>query len=199
MGRRTAPLAGTLLSVVALLLAQTPSSAADTMAGAGALTATISYSQGGIPIAPHACVPNATWTFNGSAPAGVVAQLVNDEYAGPLTITASGTSPCADSSLEFGSLPAASGPAVTITGTNSINGSTIACANPASPLTGQSLRVGLHLHIAVQGNCTINSNTPAFAIIAIEGELVPAAGTVPLPGSVVSQWQFVGAFALDVL
>ncbi len=167
------------------------------MAGGGPLLATITYTTGGIPIPPHACVPSSSFTLSGGSPAGVVVQLVNDEYVGPITVSGSGTTPCADSALEFGTMPA--GSPVTIVGNSPVTGSSLACNDIARPLTGQYLRIGVHLHIALQGACSVNGSTPSFAIVAAEGELVPVPGTVPAPGAVVPQWQFAGAFALDVL
>ena len=183
-----------MVSLLAVVSSATPS-AADTVAGAGPLVATVTYTEGGIPIAPHGCVAGATWNLAATSVA-VVVQLVNDEYAGPLTITASGSSPCADSVLDFGAVPTAA-----LTGNDSLNGSTIACGtSPAGgPLTGQYFRVGLDLVLSLQGDCSINGSAPSHAVIAVEGQLVPAPGVVPAPGSVVSSWDLGGAFALDVV
>jgi hypothetical protein len=110
-------------------------------AGAGGVVGDLDYDEPGLP--RIACAPTS---FDVDAQAGAaLVDVVVSGFAGPLTLTGSGESPCEDATLGFGTL--------TLTGAGvAPNGAQISCPVVQGPYT----RVGSELVATLTGECIVN-------------------------------------------
>jgi len=187
--RRLAPLAAVALP---LLSSGTASAQTNTTAGTGAIAGTLNYTATtGIPVPPHPCVNNASWSFAVQTQAGleggaVVLELTNNEFVGVASLSGSATDTvCGDLVDDFGNMTS-----ITVSGDNSATGSTLRC----SSLTGSFIRAGVHLHMAYSGDCAINGNTAVHVLFALENELEPS--NVPSANTLMQNFIVNGAFAV---
>lgn len=155
-----------------LVLAATPAQADIANVGGGAVVGTVGFTQGGIPTVGLGCL-QTQWGFNANA-AAIVIDLVNDAAQGVANVNATGSSACANSAGESGSI---TGLAASIQPTSTPLGFNVGSTFLCSGLTGGYQRVGTHVHVDVQttpggGSCHINGVTPAVEFIA-EGEFLP--------------------------
>jgi hypothetical protein len=202
LGRWLLPLAAAVPLAVA---APAGAQASNTTAGTGALAGTLNYNNGtGIAVPPHPCVPNASWTLNaqsttaGGQGGAVVLELTNNEFVGTITTTISGAATvCGDLVDDFGSLTS-----VAFDGSNAVTSSSLNCDSAPrpgggtyGPLSGSYIRAGVHLHMALQGYCSVNANIGVQVRMAMESELEPAGA--PSPNTLMSSFADSGAFAVE--
>jgi hypothetical protein len=178
-------------AVPLLVLAAAPVQADIANVGGGVVAGTLNFTQGGVPTVGLGCVAT-TWSFNANA-AAIVIDLVNDAAQGVANVSASGSSPCANSVGESGAISALTAkifPTGTPLGFNV--GSTFTCGPAVLPGSGYQ-RVGTHVHIDVRDTCQINGVTPLVEFIA-EGEFVPT--TAPNTNNEFTSAAFAAGFAV---
>lgn len=163
--------------------------AADQNFGAGVLSGTVNYSVGGVPTNPLGNCVNVTWTMDTATIAGVpaaavVVDFLNDAYAGPVTITSTGSS-CAAMWAEGGNVSA------TIAGTGPKGSLT------CSTMSGIYQRVGTDVVLVLTGSCSVDLHPSGFARVVVTGPFAPT--TFTTDHSEVTGGDFVGGFTLEPL
>jgi len=163
--------------------------------GAGYLTGSVQFINGtSVPTPVQLCAPTA-WQFTtrtsteaglpiGSA--GVVIDVLPGDYEGLIDVEAAGSSGCATTALETGTISSASATAVNPASATPPLPTHLSCG-----LNGPYFRVGTTVLLAVGGSCTIGGTTAPVTFLA-SGEFVPTS-TVGAP---VNAAQFAGGFAV---
>lgn len=182
-------LLGVTAPCVAALVAALPASALNYTVGAGAVTGSVGFVSGSVPvIAAPACV-NDSWVFNGSAPS-VLFNVNESQYAGSIGISVQGNS-CATTTLEAGAITGLSA-----SGSNTPLGIGTMSAS-CSLITGNNniyVRLGTHVIVLVNTNCYVNSWAAPNTTFVATGEFVPTSGDgVNFPITAAS---FTGAFTV---
>lgn len=149
--------------------------------GGGDVTGIASFDGRGIPPVNEPC-ETTSFEFTGQSTSAWVNGSVT-AYAGPLTLSARGGSPCENATAGGGTLT------VSASGSSALG--TLLCG----PLVGTFARVGTDVVLSVTGDCEING-FEAFRIgFQARGEFFP---TTPGAGlaSPVNEAEFVGAFTV---
>lgn len=176
--RRT--LAGCVVALTAAVASMLPASAQ--VAGAGAVQLTISINAPGLaPVDALACSP-VTFSVSGNTQVAAVDVSGQTDYVGPLAVTGSGSSNCADVERNFfGFLN------LSVNGSNHTG--SVSCTN----LAGDYIRVGAAVTVQVAGGCAINAANPTITLLA-SGIFQPTQGNGVTTW--VTQGQYTGPFAL---
>ncbi len=127
--------------------------------GAGSAAGTVSFAAPGVPKTGDPCAPTS-FSLSGSSEAFAINTVITG-YAGPITLTGSGSSSCESTSAASGLL------ALTASGTGP-TGSTVQCTN----LTGGYTRVATDVVAQLGGTCVVN-NYAAPVSFVFRGEFAP--------------------------
>lgn len=176
--RRT--LAGCVVALTAAVASMLPASAQ--VAGGGAVQLTISIDAPGLaPVDALACSP-VTFSVGGNTQVAAVDVSGQTDYVGPLAVTGSGSSSCADLERNFFGF-------ITLSVSGSNHTGTVSCTS----LAGDYIRVGAAVTVQVAGGCVINGSAVSITLLA-SGVFEPTQGNGVTTS--VTQGLYTGPFAL---
>ncbi len=149
--------------------------------GAGSATGAVSFAAPGVPKTGDPCAATS-FSLSGSSEAFAINTVITG-YAGPVTLTGSGSSTCESTSAASGLLT------LTASGTGP-TGSTVQCTS----LTGGYTRVATDVIAQLGGTCVVN-NYPARVTFVFRGQFVPTGVGAGVTTSIRTA-TFAGGFAV---
>jgi hypothetical protein len=179
-------MAAAAVAVVAAGFATSPAGADQgANVGAGSVTANV-YLNPPVPVVLAGCAGIA-FNFYGSGE-GVVFNDNGTQYPGYIPINGSGTDSCAFTEREtLGQ--------ITVNGFTVFEPPPINATLTCTALTGSYFRIGTHVHVDVNGSCTINNWASGSVVFISDGEFAPLSGSAINPPGISSAY-YAGAFGI---